>query len=391
MKIKKVCEQTGLTDRTIRYYIEEGLINPETKENYLGRKSIDFSDSDIGELKNISVLRKVGFSVSDIKAIKSKPMNSIEIIRKLKNEKRREISDNEEIIAILETLGNFSEYDINTLADKLRENAGKSSLPDGEIKEKVKNLARSAPKTLLAIIAAFVPMVFVIMSFKRFAYPDITLWSIAALFLTVVPSIFGIRAMLSKDNCYGTLIACIIYLPVSFIFSVFAFNSSTTTDISNYLIMDNRIREDEIFPKYAHTFENIIDESGNYKAKYIDTKYYYHYKTSFDYTYDIYAEWSLEREAFYKEIDRVKGVFEYGKENMDGGFTEYTAIKKGNYTCLIKYQSELSDENDPFSTPESGYDYSIFAYDEDNCRVRYINCYSLENGADKPYFLQLEW
>lgn len=25
MKIKAVCEQTGLTDRTIRYYIEEGL------------------------------------------------------------------------------------------------------------------------------------------------------------------------------------------------------------------------------------------------------------------------------------------------------------------------------------------------------------------------------
>ena len=28
MKIKAVCEQTGLTDRTIRYYIEEGLISP---------------------------------------------------------------------------------------------------------------------------------------------------------------------------------------------------------------------------------------------------------------------------------------------------------------------------------------------------------------------------
>jgi DNA-binding transcriptional MerR regulator len=43
MKIKAVCERTELTDRTIRYYIEEGLISPAFTENYLGRKSFDFS------------------------------------------------------------------------------------------------------------------------------------------------------------------------------------------------------------------------------------------------------------------------------------------------------------------------------------------------------------
>ena len=36
MKIKTVCEKTGLTDRTIRYYIEEGLVSPSYTENYLG-------------------------------------------------------------------------------------------------------------------------------------------------------------------------------------------------------------------------------------------------------------------------------------------------------------------------------------------------------------------
>ena len=42
MKIKAVCELTGLTDRTIRYYIEEKLISPLYTENYLGRKPIAF-------------------------------------------------------------------------------------------------------------------------------------------------------------------------------------------------------------------------------------------------------------------------------------------------------------------------------------------------------------
>ena len=35
MKIKQVCEATGLTDRAIRYYIEEGLVAPAYTENYM--------------------------------------------------------------------------------------------------------------------------------------------------------------------------------------------------------------------------------------------------------------------------------------------------------------------------------------------------------------------
>ena len=51
MKMKTVCEQTGLTDRAVRYYIEEGLIDPEYIENYLGRRAYAFSDQDIAALK----------------------------------------------------------------------------------------------------------------------------------------------------------------------------------------------------------------------------------------------------------------------------------------------------------------------------------------------------
>ena len=39
MKIKQVCEQTGLTDRAIRYYIDEGLAAPAYTENYMGRRA----------------------------------------------------------------------------------------------------------------------------------------------------------------------------------------------------------------------------------------------------------------------------------------------------------------------------------------------------------------
>ena len=59
MKIKAVCELTGLSDRTIRYYIEQELVAPSYTENYLGRKAYRFSQKDIDELNNIATLRNL--------------------------------------------------------------------------------------------------------------------------------------------------------------------------------------------------------------------------------------------------------------------------------------------------------------------------------------------
>ena len=62
MKIKAVCEETGLTDRAVRYYIDEGLIKPEFTENYVGRRSYDFTFEDISLISDISTRRNFGFT-----------------------------------------------------------------------------------------------------------------------------------------------------------------------------------------------------------------------------------------------------------------------------------------------------------------------------------------
>ena len=36
MKMKEVLAQTGLTDRAVRLYIDNGLIAPDIEENYSG-------------------------------------------------------------------------------------------------------------------------------------------------------------------------------------------------------------------------------------------------------------------------------------------------------------------------------------------------------------------
>ncbi|MBQ8592378.1 MAG: MerR family transcriptional regulator [Lachnospiraceae bacterium] len=65
MRIKEVCKRSDLTERTIRFYIEKGLL--ETKSQMInGRINRDFTEEDVDILKDISKLRKAGFSIPDI-------------------------------------------------------------------------------------------------------------------------------------------------------------------------------------------------------------------------------------------------------------------------------------------------------------------------------------
>ncbi len=91
VKIKAVCEQTGLSDRAVRLYIDSGLIRPKNSENYAGRRSFDFDAGDVRTLTYVAALRKSGFSIAQIKTIEDHP-ESIrdtvdEVIRKLSFEK----------------------------------------------------------------------------------------------------------------------------------------------------------------------------------------------------------------------------------------------------------------------------------------------------------------
>ena len=65
MLINEVCKITGLTKKAVEYYEEKGLINPQVEENGYRR----FSSEDMARLKEISLLRKLGLSVSEIRSV----------------------------------------------------------------------------------------------------------------------------------------------------------------------------------------------------------------------------------------------------------------------------------------------------------------------------------
>lgn len=65
MLINKTSKMANLTKKAIEYYIEQGLILPDTLDN--GYR--DFNVDDVERLKKISVLRKLGLSISEIQTV----------------------------------------------------------------------------------------------------------------------------------------------------------------------------------------------------------------------------------------------------------------------------------------------------------------------------------
>ena len=119
MKIKSVCELTGLTDRTIRYYIEEKLISPLYTENYLGRKTYNFSEKDIKDLNDIAVLRKFDFTLDEIKSVINDAETSKEILSNVKDRTAQTVLDSQNKLSVLSQINTEKIYTVAELADVL--------------------------------------------------------------------------------------------------------------------------------------------------------------------------------------------------------------------------------------------------------------------------------
>ena len=65
MKINEIAEQTGLSRRAVKYYEEKGLLHVVRDAN--GYRN--YSDENLRLLKEISVYRKLGIDISDIRKL----------------------------------------------------------------------------------------------------------------------------------------------------------------------------------------------------------------------------------------------------------------------------------------------------------------------------------
>jgi len=230
MKIKTVCEKTGLTDRTVRYYIEEGLINPQFTENYLGRKAFDFTDENISELNDIAILRSFDFSIEEIRGILKDPTSSPAIIKDAKERLAKNLLINQKKVSAMSALDEELQYTVADLAREL-------SKPE-EMAVSQENVAPNLSKRILAglrgtamFMAVWLPIlisltigIVKIISYKNPIFHPVLLGIIVFCFVPSVVSMFTSKIkLLQKQKVKKVLIGiCILCIPICTASSVFA-------------------------------------------------------------------------------------------------------------------------------------------------------------------------
>jgi MerR family mercuric resistance operon transcriptional regulator len=120
MKMKELSELTDVSDRTIRFYISDGIFVPEKySENYQGRRSFDFTENDVAQLKRIAVLRKYGFSLKDIKSLMDDDASVNELLNAHINELKQDVNSDIEIINSMVNVSQENPQNINELCAML--------------------------------------------------------------------------------------------------------------------------------------------------------------------------------------------------------------------------------------------------------------------------------
>lgn len=396
MRMKAVCEATGLTDRTVRYYIEEGLISPDYTESYTDRKTFDFCEADIRQLNDIAVLRKFGFTVAEIKTMLQDPTQIEPTLQALRERKREQINEEQSLMLALELVtvpfGSVAE-----LALALSAPVQTALVPAEDRRIDIGTICK---RLILAFVRAYVawsPIVIsavvMLSTLRTYLYPHFQLKAFAFLMVFLTPSVMVLNWHRLQERfdwqrkVKGFLwVLCILSVFPCGLFAGASFSHSETTNIHNYRIFDGRCRVNQIaffhefFPENSRYFDHIIDENGKTQIISLGAQYYYRYETFIDSTYVVYAEWPLEPEDFDEEVARVRDLF--AKDEHQAYYVQ-KETQKGPWICLTLYAQAQKPTAD-------SYGYYIFAYDPETLRVRYICCDSLEDGGDKPYYLELD-
>lgn len=202
MQIKKVCEITGLTARTVRFYIEEGLISPSQKRQFSGRNNIDFNENDCNELKEITLLRQAYFSLSEIKALRKDKSKTFEYAVRCKRCMEKEIKENTQRLL---ALGNIDE---SLTYDEFLKRLQGAGVEDNEDK---KNIKAHLPKIAYYICLA---ACFVVFSYFNLLFIGLSSPTGQLSAFTVIASVI---LFLSSAAC----VLCVIKPKLGFVYIVF--------------------------------------------------------------------------------------------------------------------------------------------------------------------------
>lgn len=384
MKMKEVIEKTGLTDRAVRLYIDEGLAVPSIEESYSGRKSIDFSESDVERLKNVALLRKAGFSITDIKSIVDDNSTAKNIVENFIEQTESNIAHETEIVEKLKGISFDEDVTLETICNSLSETVEEKQVPKEDIKLTLKEKAFKVitilfSSVLLANAVYYFVLccsaVFDVRYIKLTDYPGTIIGSlfylgwvvIAILMVAVILKNIGKRFnRKTKGSSLALLIFSAVGSVVMFVITLFLVFCtvtpfySQTTDPENYMILDKAlVSEIERWDDLDHIYKLFPRKIPNKtKDNYPESiRYFYEYTPNWDggyNTYDICAEWVL-----------VDADYEIFKKNLEENFILENRLIEINHMnpseYKLDYLTESATENSGYNVTQKG-DWTLVYY-----------------------------
>ena len=397
MKIKDVLEQTDLTDRAVRLYMENGLISPACSENYAGRKNIEFSQNDVEALKNVATLRKAGFSINEIKLLKQGSVPCRKTVEEFIGKTTAKIESDKAVVEKLEAVASEENLTIDLICESLNSATVEKEIPESDIRlslaEKIEKyffILVSVAGFLWLAIASVLQIFILVSSEFRYIVPETEFYiKWTTLIYIAFVSIFFLfkykinyKSKPSKKRAIISMILCVLLIPIGFASYIYNFLSlididirSETHSIKNYLIIDDSIEKfsddiNEFFPRELST-----DESN--------TTYFYRNQKVIDNDRDlsIYLQRELNEKELEAEIEKYKNLDPLGSSSV-------ITRQIKNWTLI--YYCEKGESPDDFY---GGYMYKIFAYNKYGT-VRYIMEYNAGSPVGMytvPYHMDLTW
>lgn len=143
MKPKEVAALTGLKERTIRFYVEEGLVSPATREQN-GRTYRDYSQEDVNRLRTIATLRKAGFTLEELRAMLVEDRSAEEVYPAYLARIRQEAETSRALLEAAEQVSPAG-LDAEELALRLSRSAESLSLPQADLEPHFRYLDELEP------------------------------------------------------------------------------------------------------------------------------------------------------------------------------------------------------------------------------------------------------
>lgn len=138
MKLKEVCESTGLSRKTIRLYEEKGLLVPQM-EHRNGRDYREYSPEDVKRLQEIATLRRAWFTMDEIARMQQNPETIGEIFPQYLAWLEKQKTTLESLLKAAKDVDPSKIQSVSELSEKMRQ-AETMPLPAADIEPKFQYL-----------------------------------------------------------------------------------------------------------------------------------------------------------------------------------------------------------------------------------------------------------